>query len=190
MAGIVVDDGIENLPLSGRIRLSSNASSPVVPRQALLPVPVASWRNVTEKSALGVTHGHRYFRHSIVVWQRSFGRGVDQLVGHDASPPLHPPLQRTQVRPAKSIRFGLLQPAQQCHRAGVRIFLQPAQHVALHAFEGIGPRPRGARRSRPRFPVDVLLLLTPPVGQLGQKAFQALAPRRGPEFRGHDRRQR
>ena len=138
-----------------------------------------------KKSALGVTHGHRYFRHSIVVWQRSFGRGVDQLVGHDASPPL----QRTQVRPAKSIRFGLLQPAQQCHRAGVRIFLQPAQHVALHAFEGIGPRPRGTRRSRPRFPVDVLLLLTPPVGQLGQKAFQALAPRRGPEFRGHDRRQ-
>ena len=128
---------------------------------------------------------------SIPSWSGSVASDAAyQLVGHDASPPLQPPLQRTQVSPAESIWFCLLQPAKQCHRAGVRTFLQPAQHVAPHTFEGIGPRPPGVRRSRPRFSLGVLLFLTPPVGQPGQKAFQALTLRRGPEFRGHNRRQR
>ena len=142
----------------------------------------------TEKSAPGVTRHQRHFRYSTGIRQRCSGRGVDQLVGHDASPPLHPPLQRTRVRSAETIRGRLLQPAQQYHRAGVRIFLQPPQHVAPHTFEGIGPRSPGVRRSRPRFSCDLLMFLTPAVGQPGQKAFQALAPRRGPEFRGHERR--
>ena len=38
-----------------------------VPRQAYLPVPVASSRNVTEKSALGIIRRQRYPRDSIVV---------------------------------------------------------------------------------------------------------------------------
>ena len=91
-----------------------------VPRQLYLPIPVASLRNVTGKSAFGGTRGQRYFRHSIVVRQRSFGRGVDQFAGHDTSPLLHPPLQRTQVSPAETIRFNLLQSAQQYHRTSVR----------------------------------------------------------------------
>ena len=66
------------------------------------------------------TWGHqRHFRYSTGIRQRCSGRGVDQLVGHDASPLLHPPLQRTQVSPAETIRFSFLQPAQQCYRSGV-----------------------------------------------------------------------
>ena len=152
--------------------------------------PVASLRNVTENSAFGITRHQRHFRYSTGIRQRCSGRGVDQLVGHDASPLPHPPPQRTQVRSAETIRFRLLQPALLRHRAGVRIFLQPAQHVASHTFEGILTRSPGVWRSRPRFSCDLLMLHTPPVGQPGQKAFQALAPRRGPEFRGHERRQR
>ena len=57
------------------------------------------------------TYGQRYFRHSIVVRERSVGRSVDQFACHDASPLLHPPLQRTQVSPAEPIRFSLLQSA-------------------------------------------------------------------------------
>ena len=33
--------------------------------------------------------------------------------------------QRPQVSPAETIRFGLLQSAQQYHRTGVRVFLSP-----------------------------------------------------------------
>ena len=168
----------------------ARSASGAVPRQSYLPIPVASLRNVTEKSALGVTRHQRHFRYSTGIRQRCTGRGVDQLVGHDAAPLLHPPLQRTQVRSAETIRFRILQPAQQCHRAGVRIFLQPPQHVAPHTFEGIGPCSPGVRRSRPQFSCDLLMLLTPAVGQLGQKSFQALASRCRPEFRGHERRQR
>ena len=135
-----------------------------VPRQAYLPVPVASSRNVTEKSALRIIRRQRYFRHSNRVCQACFGRSVDQLVGHDASPLLHPSLQRTQVRPAESIRFSFLPPAQQCHCAGVRVLLQPAQHVAPHALERNLPRSPGAWRPRPQFTFGMLLLLTPPVG--------------------------
>ena len=62
-------------------------------------------RNVTEKSALGVTRRRRHFRHSTGIRQLCFGRGVDQPVGHDAAPLLHPPLQRAQVRPAESVRL-------------------------------------------------------------------------------------
>ena len=70
-------------------------------------IPVASLRNVTENSALGVTRHQRHFRYSTGIRQRCSGRGVDQLVGHDSSPPL----QRTQVRSTETIRFRLLQPA-------------------------------------------------------------------------------
>ena len=82
----------------------ASSGRPRVPRQAYVSVPVASLRNVPEKSALGIIRRQRYFRHSIGVRQRCCGRAVDQLVGHDAAPLLHSPLQRTQVRPAKSIR--------------------------------------------------------------------------------------
>ena len=78
--------------------------------------------------------------------------GVDQLFGHEAAPLLHPALQRTQVSPAETIRFSLLQSAQQYHRIGVRVFLQPGQHVAPHSFERVWPSSPGAgrlhRRSR------------------------------------------
>ena len=107
------------------------------PASTILAGPVASLRIVTGKSALGVTRHQRHFRYSTGIRQRCSRRGVDQLVGHDAAPLLHPPLQRAQVSPAETIRFSLLQPARQCHRAGVRIFLQPPQHIAPHTFEGI-----------------------------------------------------
>ena len=75
-----------------------------VPRQPYLPVPVASSRNVTEKSALGVIRRQRYFRQSTVVSQRNLGRSVDQLACHDASPLLTP---RCNVRRcARLNRFG------------------------------------------------------------------------------------
>ena len=95
-----------------------------VPRQLFLPKPVASLRNVTEKSALGIVPNQCHFRHSVEFRQRCFRRCVDQLVRHDAAPLLHPPLQRSlqrsQVHSAETVRFGSLQPAQQRHRAGVR----------------------------------------------------------------------
>jgi hypothetical protein len=102
-----------------------------------------------ENQHFGIIRRQRYFRRSIGDRQRCLGRGIDQLVGHDASPLLHPPLQRTQVRPDESIRFRLLQPAQQCHYAGVRVFLQPVQHIAPHTFEGALPRSPTPWRSRP-----------------------------------------
>ena len=102
--------GVTDEPLSqlADVRQSvlvyANIDKGAVPRQPYLPVPVASSRNVTEKSALRIIRRQRYFRHFIGVRQRCFGRGIDQIVGHNASPLLHPPLQRTQVRPAESIR--------------------------------------------------------------------------------------
>ena len=75
--------------------------------------PVASSRNVTENSAPGVTHGERYARYSTAVERRGFGRNIDQLVCHDASPLLHPPLERTHAgtyagEPAESVWLSIL----------------------------------------------------------------------------------
>ena len=75
----------------------------VVPRQLYLPIPVASLRNVTENSSLRATRHQRHFRYSTGIRQRCSGRGVDQLVGHNAAPLLHPALQRTQVSPTEMI---------------------------------------------------------------------------------------
>jgi hypothetical protein len=66
------------------------------PRQLFLPIPAASLREECyRKLSTGGTHGKRYARYSTAVERRSFGRNIDQLVCHDASPLLHPPLERT-----------------------------------------------------------------------------------------------
>ena len=111
-----------------------------------LPDPVASLENVAENSAPWIARRQRHFRQSTEFGRRSFGRGIHQLVGHDAPLLLHPPLQRAQVRPAESVRVICLQPTQQRHRTGVRVFLQSLQHFAPHALEGVFPdERRGAR---------------------------------------------
>ena len=85
------------------------------PRQLFLPIPAASLREECyRKLSTGGTHGKRYARYSTAVERRGFGRNIDQLVCHDASPLLHTlrwnvrTLKRTQVSPAESVWLSIL----------------------------------------------------------------------------------
>ena len=84
-------------------------------------------------------------------WARQPRRRPASLA-HDAAPLLHSALQRAQVSPAETIWLSFLQSAQQYHRTGVRVFLQPGQHVAPHSFERIWPSSPGAGRLHPPLP--------------------------------------
>ena len=85
---------------------------PGVPRQAFLPIPVASTRSVTEISALEIVHRKRQYGQVASVSRNVCRPCVDQLAGHDASPFLHPPLRRPHVNSAETLRLSLLQPLQ------------------------------------------------------------------------------
>ena len=115
------------------LRLMEDFSQPEVSHVNYSCRPVASLGNVTETLAPGIRSHQGHFRHCREFRHGLASRGVDQLFGHDAAPLLHPALQGPQLSPAEAIRFSLLQSAQQCHRAGVRVFLQPGQHVAPDA---------------------------------------------------------
>ena len=144
------------------------------------PDRIASPEDVTEILAL-ISNPNQDQFHLLARFRcRFIRRGVEQSLGHDAAPFLHPALQRSQLSIFEPARIGLAYFCQQILGVCVWVFLKPQKHVAPHAFEGIFPGTPVASRAHlvpvggPGFP------LLPQVGQRGQEPVNALTKRNPP----------
>ena len=64
--------------------------------------------------------------------------GIDLILGHDATPVLHPALECSQLSITEPAWMGCTQPGEQILGGGLRMLLSPQQHLVPDAFEG-GP---------------------------------------------------
>ncbi len=146
-------------------------------------LPVASPKNVTETLALGIRSKQVQFRQSSWFRRACVGRSINEIFGHDAPPIFHPALQGSQLRFGETVRVFRLQPCHQRLARGIRLCLQPPQHVAPNALEGVLARAPMPRTSHSRGVCGTCFALPPQIGQLGEEPFEAFSCWRFPHTR-------